>query len=222
MKKKIKRFQSSSSSTLSLDHEMASDSRIITPKSLFGEKRKNEDDMIMSEHEDAPNNTNTTLRLNHNSSLYASSTENISRLLEGWMRSSPQKNNSSDNNNNNNINNSASFPVGSQENRVENPEEGGGDLISNEEFDSIMCFDNLNTTTSTGNNEWLPNHKSQAVAAGGGSETDGVEDKAAAFFVHERKQIRQENNPPLSILEKWLLDENAAHVEEMMELPLIF
>ncbi|KAM7505132.1 hypothetical protein LguiB_004036 [Lonicera macranthoides] len=221
LKKKIKRFQSSSSSTLSFDHEMASDSRIITPKSLFGEKRKNEDDMIMSEHEDAPNNTNTTLRLNHNSSLYASSTENISRLLEGWMRSSPQKNNSSDNNNNN-INNSASFPIGSQENRVENPEEGGGDLISNEEFDSIMCFDNLNTTTSTGNNEWLPNHKSQAVAGGGGSETDGVEDKAAAFFVHERKQIRQENNPPLSILEKWLLDENAAHVEEMMELPLIF
>lgn len=170
-----------------------------TPKSLTGnEKIKSTNEMIINDaHEHASS-------FNQNSSLYASSTENISRLLEGWMRSSPQKNPNLENNNN-------FLDVDSREIRVEDQEEEDGDLISNEELDSIMCFENMNNISDT-DKDW-------ADISGSGS-ADVVENKGA-IMVQERKQTKQEN-PPLSFLEKWLLDENAAHAEEMMALPLIF
>ncbi|KAK8651048.1 hypothetical protein V6N13_140664 [Hibiscus sabdariffa] len=105
---------------------------------------------------------------------YASSTENISRLLQGWMRSSPS---------------AAKIHSGA--------ENGGDDLISNEDFESILS--NVAWEKSTcGNDGKFP----------------------------EMKQNVNKNNPPFSSLEKWLLDESfAGQVEEMnqmMELPTIF
>ncbi|GMI65018.1 myb domain protein 60 [Hibiscus trionum] len=117
---------------------------------------------------------------------YASSTENISRLLQGWMRSSPK--NTNDNNNN------------------RKAEEEGGDLIFREGFESILSFEHMNNVA------W---------------------DKVAVTTENYNKKQKSDvnsnsknNNPPLSFLEKWLLDESSAgqveDMNQMMELSSIF
>ena len=65
-------------------------------------------------------------------------------------------------------------------------EQGAGELIGTDEFDSILSFENLND-----------DHHQEAP----------VDDD------HDQKK----NNPPLSFLEKWLLDETAAQGEEMID-----
>lgn len=126
----------------------------------------------------------------HNSSFYAASTQNISRLLQGWMTSS-------------------SPPNIMNEKNYGKVHEEGDNLISNQDFESIIISleDNLNC--------WEEEDKSPSPQKA--SETDAV-------LGHERNQKPQDNNPPLSFLEKWLLEESSArHVqEEMMELPPIF
>ncbi|GAV69965.1 Myb_DNA-binding domain-containing protein [Cephalotus follicularis] len=159
-------------------------------------------------------------------STYASSTENISRLLEGWMRSSPKTNNNNllkgsqeklqqynSFDNNDSLNNSVATsslhcyrPKGEQE---------GGDLISHEEFESILSFENLNNVA------W---DKSTSDSTTKGSRNSANDEKIHVAMTQERKQ-RSENTPPLSFLEKWLLDESTGQVEEMnqmMELSPIF
>ncbi|BAT85007.1 hypothetical protein LR48_Vigan03g201200 [Vigna angularis] len=224
LKKKLKKFQAA------IDPHSASDSATsgqYLPKS-FNDRRSL--DMSSSN-----NNHVSSVRLSQSqSSTYASSTENISRLLEGWMRSSPkplkrsqdQELQSIDDDNNNNSNNfettnklmkCASLPalnLHHQHKRNKDEQEGGVDMASHEEFDSILSFENLNN------------------AAWDKSTCDSMPDKspeAAAESSHEVSQeerIRQksENNsaPPLSFLEKWLLDESVGQVEEMMELSPMF
>ncbi|CDP12647.1 unnamed protein product [Coffea canephora] len=157
LKKKIKRFQAGS------DPQILSDSSTATINQLVS--RAFCDD---GKH----NNTSAALKLNQNTTVYASSAENISRLLEGWMKSSPRSNN---------ITNSPT----------------GGDK-----------------TRATGD----------SVASISGSETSGNEEKiimSSDHHAHEQKP-KLENNPPLSFLENWLLDEAAAQVEGVMEIPSIF
>ena len=65
-------------------------------------------------------------------STYASSAENISRLLQGWMRSSPEE---------------SRRRIGGENSCTaaqEQPKEelNGGELVSGEEFDSILSFEN--------------------------------------------------------------------------------
>ncbi|OMP08152.1 putative r2r3-myb transcription factor [Corchorus olitorius] len=180
----------------------------------------------------------TSLRLNQtSSSLYASSTENISRLLEGWMRSSPKTNNPTDHqilkekwshefdNNNNDSIGSTSAATNSLQGRVYRPKaehEGGNELISHEEFESILSFDqNVNNVA------W--EHKSTCDSTSKQDHDSGNEDLDVKVNNNvERKQNKNNdnNNPPLSFLEKWLLDESSAgQVEEMnqmLELSSIF
>ena len=51
-----------------------------------------------------------------------------------------------------------------------------------------------------------------------GSDSSGLIDQDKVCFKHDDEKA----NPPLSFLEKWLLDESAAQVEGAMELPPIF
>ncbi|KAI4301000.1 hypothetical protein L6164_034319 [Bauhinia variegata] len=220
LKKKLKKFQAA------LDPQLASDSTVssqILSKS-FNERRGNLD--ISSNHASSPRlgNSSTTT-----TTTYASSTENISRLLEGWMRSSPKPDTLSlkgslkekELQNNDNLENdklvkSASVPAfGSFHNK---DEQDGGDMVSHEEFDSILSFENLN------NGGWdnstcdsTPDEKKNAEAAKGA-------DEKAHHDIAERNKQRSENGnaPPLSFLEKWLLDENVGQVEEMMEMSPMF
>ncbi|KAA8516281.1 hypothetical protein F0562_016574 [Nyssa sinensis] len=204
LKKKIKIFQSA------LEPHMASDSTTyqFVSKS-FNDKRS----FDISSHD-------STLRLNQTSSTYASSTENISRLLEGWMRSSSPRTNTSLNGphdelhrntglENNSIGNS--MTTTSLQCYKAKADQDGGDLISSEELESILSFDNLNSIA------W---DKSSCDSILKGSQTTATDEKVI-HLMHEKKQ-RSDNNPPLSFLEKWLLDETAGQVDEMMELPQIF
>ncbi|XAR69520.1 hypothetical protein NMG60_11001138 [Bertholletia excelsa] len=96
LKKKMKKLQSS------LDPQTVSNSatyQLVSSKSLSDALRST----TSSDHMTSPSiisshasNLNQVVA----SSSYASSTENISRLLEGWMRSSPKSTNNHDTNNN--------------------------------------------------------------------------------------------------------------------------
>lgn len=151
-------------------------------------------------------------------STYASSTENISRLLEGWMRSSssssknnktsPQESISEHNNPgstsyNSVFGNDAQFckPKGEEE------EEDGGNLISHEDIESILSFENLNSIT------W--ENKSSIC-----DHSNAIKGTRAANFAEKKEKY--ENTPPLTSIENWFLDEPAGQVEGMMEISPMF
>ncbi|CAK9149766.1 unnamed protein product [Ilex paraguariensis] len=197
LKKKINKFHSA------LDPQMASDSKSCQ----FVSKSFSDRDIDIPGHASSP-------RFNQNSSMYASSTENISRLLEGWMRSSPKTTQSEPQEKLHQhvfANSAAATSLHCYRPEVEQEE---GDLISNEEFESILSFDNLTSIT------W---EKSSCDSTQKGSQAAATYDDihGKAHLVQERKQ-RTEKNPPLMFFEKWLLDESAGQVEEMMELPPMF
>ncbi|KAF5749144.1 myb-related protein [Tripterygium wilfordii] len=160
------------------------------------------------------------LRINQtsSSSTYASSTENISRLLEGWMRS-PPNNKSKDHQNNHDImiaTSSSSQAMTSGSTTTTAPlhcykpkaeQECGDDhhMISSDEFESILSFRNLNAN----NSGW--GKSSFDCESKGCLDDDFVEDEIGM----DKKQRQSESQsmnyttppPPLSFLEKWLLDE---------------
>ncbi|MCD7450750.1 Myb- protein [Datura stramonium] len=123
------------------------------------------------------------------SSLYASSTENISRLLEGWMRSSPNSNPSRRNN--------TSF---------DHHDEAQKKQEDDQEF----------VKSSTCEKSWIQLDGENVNV------TNIPKEKPTCESSHEKKTSPPPPPPPFTFLEKWLLDENAAQVEELMELPMIF
>ncbi|KAJ4833743.1 hypothetical protein Tsubulata_003875 [Turnera subulata] len=224
LKKKLKKFQSA------LD-PMAQDSATSQFVSKnFSDRRS----LDLTSTTTTPSN----LRLNQistTSTTYASSTENISRLLEGWMRTSPKPTSTDhllkdkwdhDNNNNNNSlennehsigNSGAAASVQCYKPKSENGT--GGDRISNDEFESILSLDNLNNVAwekSTCDSSTVTNEKC--------SQNPASEVKEESIIaVAEKRQKSDTNTPPLSFLEKWLLDESSTgQVEEIMELSPIF
>ncbi|KAK3030969.1 hypothetical protein RJ639_034890, partial [Escallonia herrerae] len=175
LKKKIKKFQSA------LDPQMASEdssSCHFVSKSFSDRKKIINDTVGAAGH-------------NNSSNIYASSTENISRLLEGWMTSSPKAANGTSSQENSNLGIGIRAKI----------EEGGDLNISRDEFESILAFDNLN-----------------GINAG----WDKSSSETTAATAEDERKHRAENNPPLSFLERWLLEETAGQVEEMMEVPHIF
>ncbi|XP_071724024.1 transcription factor MYB60-like [Rutidosis leptorrhynchoides] len=152
---------------------------------------------------------------NHQSSTYASSTENISRLLQGWMKSSSPK--SDDNNADNTSLRSYKQPKSEEE-----EEKRGGraddQMISHEEFESILSFDhNLN------NAGWDKSNNSTSLHAKDQQLNSAIEDKIFQVSAALERKQKSEGNAPFTFLEKLLLDdETTSHVEEMMELSSIF
>ncbi|KAL8147430.1 transcription factor MYB60-like [Apium graveolens] len=192
----------------------------------------------------------STLRLDHasNSSssnsntVYASSTQNISRLLEGWMRSSPTKKKmntldasasaaSSVHLHGNHDDSSRTSIFGFRPKASENKEYCNQELISNEEFESILSLDNLNTAASNMANWDDHNYSDKAD-----DPDDDAHDHDKVKHEHEKlpKEVNDHDHdhmntnpptpPPLSFLEKWLLEEasTAAQEEDLMQLPPIF
>ncbi|XVE62462.1 hypothetical protein DITRI_Ditri06bG0120000 [Diplodiscus trichospermus] len=213
LKKKLKKFQSA------LDPHIARDSSTTTTHEFVSEGLNERGSL---EFTTAPA-----------ASTYASSTENISRLLEGWMRSSEKTN--SDNSpripkekwshhnnsfdNNDSIGSTSAGTTSLHGGYRPKIEQESGDLISHEEFQSILSFENMNNVA------W---DKSTCDSTSKGNCQDsGNDDKINVIMTTERKQKvddqnNNHNNPPLSYLEKWLLEENSGQVEEMMELSSIF
>nr|AGN52169.1 MYB-related transcription factor [Salvia miltiorrhiza] len=201
LKKKLKKFQSGLEPQMAVDpaafHQFASKS--------YGESSKSE----------------SSLRIGENSSVYASSAENISRLLEGWMRSSPLQPNTNQINGISNHDNKFYGNFGKIIPNFENsdasasliqcyrPQKMEHVMPSDHELEGMLVFDHHH------------HHKSSCDSSQKGSESSGLIDHDKACFEHEQK-AKIDGNPPLSFLEKWLLDESAAQVEGAMELPPIF
>lgn len=178
LKKKIKKFQS------------AVEPLVVSPDSTTCHQ-------FVSKTYDASN-----LKLNQTSSTYASSTENISRLLQGWMRSSPKSRNPITSTNTSDNGSAALKKAAQNDSDMETPfqcyrpktEQEGDNFFPHEEFESILSFENL-----SGGVAW---------------EKSSYDNNEA-----DEKKQKSENEPPqLSFIEKWLLDETAAgQVEEMMQ-----
>lgn len=152
-------------------------------------------------------------------STYASSTENISRLLQGWMRSSPKdstntsltiKENKHDGSNSGGTSSFHFFKLKTEED---------GELMSNEEFESILSFDNQNM-------KWEKSSSDNSTSKGNFLDHDHGKAVAAMALEKKQKSDQNNNNPPLSVLEKWLLEETTGQVDQemsqMMELSSIF
>ncbi|KAK1397364.1 transcription factor MYB60 [Heracleum sosnowskyi] len=196
---------------------------------------------------DQASTTTSTFRLDHASksscsnsnTVYASSTENISRLLEGWMRSSPTTKKM------NNLDASASSSsvhlygshdssrttiFGFTQKADEHKEYCNQELISNEEFESILSLDNINTAASNMANWDDQNYSDKADDP---DDDDHDHDEVEQNHGNLAKEVNDHDHmntnpppppPPLSFLEKWLLEEasTTAQVEDLMELPPIF
>ncbi|CAN6586995.1 hypothetical protein ACFX2I_013674 [Malus domestica] len=208
LKKKLKNFQSA------LDPHTTSDDLFnvnVSRRSLSEGSLDN-----MPSHA-----SSIILRNNQSSSTYASSTENISRLLEGWMRSSPTPKTSS-----------LKHHAACDNDQGKPSGISTGNLASNEEFESILSYENLNNVASwdrsTCDSSTYSNNKVSQLS---------IKVPNNGEIIHDRHLLRDEdqkskqilrcessstncNNPPLTFLEKWLLDESAGHVEDdqMMEL----
>lgn len=201
----------------------------------------------------ASTTTTSTLRLEHASkasssnsnTVYASSTENISRLLEGWMRSSPvpmKKMKTVDASASSSVHLHGSHDdstrtsiFGFKPKADEHKEYCNQELISNEEFESILSLDNLNTGASNMAN-WDDHNYSDKADDHDDDDDDYDHDHDEVKRDHGKfaKEVNDDDHmntknpppppPPLSFLEKWLLEEasTTAQVEDMMELPPIF
>ncbi|GAB4858014.1 Myb- protein [Ancistrocladus abbreviatus] len=145
--------------------------------------------------------TNSSSALMMRSSIsYASSTENISRLLQAWMRSSPT---------NTKLQKEQNTGVGY-----------GGDRSScsqgsfhEKEFDSMyLSFEDDDTSNN--------NNKITVDVGNGGC--DSILDGSVQQQRLPLAENKNDNNPPLTFLEKWLFDETSSQVDEAMDLPSMF
>ncbi|KAL0555119.1 hypothetical protein IC582_009052 [Cucumis melo] len=149
----------------------------------------------------------SSLAGNRAATTYASSAENISRLLQAWMRSSPEESRRKIGGEN------SIAPATQQQQQQQQPkaEPDGRELVSGEEFDSILSFENLKSVNSWGKSS-LGYKGKEEVNVGEKQRSENDEATAANATA-----------PPLSFLEKWLFEEGAAgQVEEMMELSPVF
>ncbi|KAJ7971983.1 Myb-related protein [Quillaja saponaria] len=218
LKKKLKKLQSamdphhlpsSDSTTTSIHHQFVSKS------SCFKTNRERINlDMIMINNNNLSPYNNSSL----STTTYASSTENISRLLEGWMRSSspnnPEKVVPQNNNDFNKVSNSMGMPTTFDQSSYQTKAEHDHNYEA--AWEKSSC-DSMHENNGSDHDELL------AVVEG-----HVVENKAHVVTMQE-KNVKQRScdhqnsvTPPLSFLEKWLWDESFGHVQEMMDLSSMF
>lgn len=169
MKKKVRKLQSA------FDSQMTpSDSTTFPPLSTSKEPKGR-----------SPNNMTSTKNPHNYPNIYASSTQNISRLLEGWMKPSSSS---------------------TSQTKLADQEIGNeflNDLVQSVdfEFESVLSYDN---------GCWDKMMSGDYYQKGG----YGYNEKAACIL-HERKLHKQESlsNAPLTFFERWLLDESASQIE---------
>lgn len=185
----------------------------------------NNDVNVITSQQASTTATMLSLRSSSVCGIYASSTENISRLLEGWMTSSPKTIDANDHV----TKQSHSHEEGGEkeeekEKEQEKEADRDHDLLSHEAFESILSFDNLsngnaaswersrcttNICDSSSNNYKLVSQTQCAT-------TDVVANEK------NKRSCDSTNAPPLSFLEKWLLDESTGGQvlleDRMMEL----
>ncbi|KZV16469.1 hypothetical protein F511_10081 [Dorcoceras hygrometricum] len=213
LKKKLKKFQVGSD-----HHNSTSSYHHIMPKNDYNNERIFDN----SKHQ---YNSNSSLVTNDpNSSVYASSAENISRLLEGWTRKSPFQANNHERTYHDITTEcdatTIAAAVPASINQCYKPEidndEGINGMNQSDELHCILSYNhNLNSLACENSVSCDSSQK--------GSENSGFIDQEKLHFMQEEKP-KIETNPPLSFLEKWLLEESCTQVDQevMDELPSIF
>ncbi|MCL7026277.1 hypothetical protein MKW94_010622 [Papaver nudicaule] len=217
LKKKINKFQSALNPPPAPPfHQL-----IASNSTIFATHRHH--DLCYSDRTDNQSSTNSSLLLDHHvminhatttsstgGSTYASSTENISRLLEGWMRSSPPKTNS----NKIYILPTTITPLESNKEQetasdLQHHQQQSCDIIStsHEDFDSLLSFDE----TMNCNIPW--EKLSSSI------DNIDLDEKMRSFseitgiqrLMENSQQHQQQQQQPFRLFEKWLLDEAAIH-----------
>ncbi|KAI3975864.1 hypothetical protein MKX01_030709, partial [Papaver californicum] len=177
--------------------------------------------------------TSSSTSSTSSTTTYALSTGNISRLLEGWMKTSPNKLNRSSklklnttqtedkllpNNNYNTSNNGNNNHDDDDElviKKVQVQETCNGDdyLISNdvdyfESLSTFTCWEKKYSSDST------TIHESTSASAKGPQTTTTVKDGVDSISQSDHQWFIEDdqNQPPFSLLEKWLLDEATGQV----------
>ncbi|KAI3856224.1 hypothetical protein MKX03_027806 [Papaver bracteatum] len=168
-------------------------------------------DLCYTDKSDDQSTTNPSLLLDHHiminhgitttsggGATYASSTENISRLLEGWVRSSPKLNS----NKKYILPNTSPPKEEDTGNKLHYHEQESCDIISSshEDFDSLLSFENMNCN--------IPWEKLSTA-----SNDIDLDEKMRSFPEINTIQNLMENGQqqPFRLFEKWLLDEAAIH-----------
>ncbi|OVA13757.1 SANT/Myb domain [Macleaya cordata] len=216
LKKKLKKFQSV------LHPNLASSSQSIPTfqffnKSYSSDRRNFDHHMIHHQTSLIPNKFNQSTT---SAPTYASSTENISRLLEGWMKSSPKPNTTSTTT----LRSKASGSVLlEQVKKVEEQENSCHDhLISHEEFESLLTFDeNISNIAWEKSSSDSTLHGSNHDHETATTPVDEMIDSISEGDDHQQG-LMDETQPPFSMLEKWLFDEATGKVLEEMEISPIF
>ncbi|KAI3970297.1 hypothetical protein MKX01_023944 [Papaver californicum] len=210
LKKKINQFQSALNPPPPPLHQV-----IASNSTIFAHRHH---ELCYTDKSDDQSTTNSSLlpdhhiMINHGTTTssggatYASSTENISRLLEGWMRSSPKPSF----NKKYILPNTSSTPIESNKeeetgNKLHHHEQKICDIISSshEYFDSLLSFENMNCN--------IPWEKLSPS-----SEDVDLDEKTRSFPEINNIQKLMENSQqqqqqPFRLFEKWLLDEASIH-----------
>ncbi|XP_057981299.1 myb-related protein 306-like [Malania oleifera] len=128
-------------------------------------------------------------------SAYASSTENIARLLQGWMKTSPKTSSTCTENSIYNAtgNDSTSSTEGSAQEKPENCYAVTGSHGLSRPFESLFGFESFDSSNSDLSQPMSPD---------------------ASLLQDESKPMVPGGNVPLSLLEKWLFDEGCAQGKE--------
>nr|QIH30998.1 IlMYB306 [Iris laevigata] len=183
LKKKIKKYQTGVDSYMTSSDSAATAATTTSHHDLMGNPERS------TTHPTQPRFARTAL------TTYASSTENISRLLEGWMRSSPK---------------SANASAATSLNHLQQQSVDYNAPISQEELESLLSYENLG-----GGIGW---ERSSADSSLHGR----APPPAMAVMTDEyeaKPRLEPQQTPPLCMLEKWLLDEATGQVEGgLMEL----
>ncbi|KAM1238360.1 hypothetical protein ACFX2I_039088 [Malus domestica] len=152
----------------------------------------------------------------HHTSTYASNTENIAKLLENWMKNSPKvsahqtnsdqtnadQTNSFNNNNNNDNDNKGGATATTRGRSMSTSSEGAHSATTtpDQAFDSLFSFNSS------------PSDVSQSMSVDENN-ANFIADQTSCLFQDESKP-NLEGQVPLSLLEKWLLDDAAPHAHE--------
>ncbi|XXG50794.1 hypothetical protein AAC387_Pa02g4721 [Persea americana] len=142
-------------------------------------------------------------------STYASSTENISKLLEGWMKASPKGTTLKKDQEKEKPSNEDTNVVGTASSQFTQTkvEEGECGVISHEELENFFSFENLNSMA------W---EKSSTDSTPQGSLSSLTDRLGTMTQVKERSS----NRPAYCFSDKWILDEESSQVEDLMDLSL--
>ncbi|XP_026450825.1 transcription factor MYB94-like [Papaver somniferum] len=169
-------------------------------------------------------------RSRSSTTTYASSTGNSSRLLEGWMKTTPKKLTSCTFKLKTTQTEEKGLPNGSNNSNKENHNTSNSD---NNYFESLLTFEKTSDTAC-----WRQKLSSDSTATHGStstspeepqtttSTTTAIEDRVDSISESDHHGLIGDdlNHPPFSLLEKWLLEETTGQVleEDPMEISPIF